>query len=128
MYFTIYPAEQGQFRWNLKSANHENICSGESYHNKADCVKAIQLVNGMNNYPTRDLTLMASAFGTGLMSPWRAAMAGIESIPASKGMLSSASIASAGLLGHAIESASSTWKPTGLLSDFLGNGFAQPKR
>lgn len=127
MYFTIYPAEQGQFRWNLKSANHENICSGESYHNKADCLKAIQLVNGMNNYPIRDQVPLASAFASGLLSPWAAAMAGIEPVPASKGTFSSASLASGGLLGFAMDCASPTRKPTGLLSDILGNGFAKPK-
>lgn len=57
MYFTIYKDTQGQFRWNAKANNHEPIASGESYHNKADCVSAVKMMNGLNNYPIHDKTL-----------------------------------------------------------------------
>jgi uncharacterized protein len=60
MYFEIYQGPAGgiinaglqgseqQWRWRLKSANHEIIASGESYHNKADCLHAIGLIQGTN--------------------------------------------------------------------------------
>lgn len=55
MYFEIYQekgglisATQGQWRWRLKSGNHQTICSGESYHNKQDCEHAIDLVKSTN--------------------------------------------------------------------------------
>ena len=53
MYFEIYQQKAStqstggsQWRWRLKAANHEPIASGESYHNKQDCLKAISLVQG----------------------------------------------------------------------------------
>ena len=54
MYFQIYKQQAGllntQWRWRLKSANHEPIASGESYYNKADCLHAIELIRGANLY------------------------------------------------------------------------------
>jgi uncharacterized protein len=50
MYFEKYQ-NGGQWRWRLKSANHEIIASGESYWNEANCDHAINLVKG-----TTDLT------------------------------------------------------------------------
>lgn len=44
MYFTVYLDVSGQWRWNLKSANHEIIASGESYTTKQNCMKAVSLV------------------------------------------------------------------------------------
>ena len=54
MYFEIYQEKTGlisgsQWRWRLKAANHEPIASGESYHNKQDCLHAIDLVKGTNS-------------------------------------------------------------------------------
>lgn len=56
MYFEIYQeqtggllsAGTGQWRWRLKSGNHETIASGESYHNKKDCLHAIDLIKSTN--------------------------------------------------------------------------------
>jgi uncharacterized protein YegP (UPF0339 family) len=57
MYFEIYQekargllssATSGQWRWRLKAQNHESITSGESYHNKQDCLHAIDLVKSTN--------------------------------------------------------------------------------
>lgn len=45
MYFEKYPTN-GQWRWRLRSANHEIIASGESYWNETDCDHAINLVKG----------------------------------------------------------------------------------
>lgn len=127
MLFTIYPAELGQYRWNLKSANHEKICSGESYHNKADCLAAIQLVNGLNHYPIRDLTPLAPPLGVDISSTWLAAKAGIGPVPVPNGLLSPAAIASKGLLAHAMESVSPRWYPNGLLSEHMKNAFGLVK-
>jgi len=54
MYFQIYNAAAGlagifgaatpDWRWRLKSANHEIIASGEGYTTKAGCQHAIMLM------------------------------------------------------------------------------------
>ena len=45
MYFTIFQDNIGQWRWNLRAANHTIIAdSGEGYINKADCAHGIALV------------------------------------------------------------------------------------
>lgn len=36
--------DEGQWRWRLRSGNNEPIASGEAYKNKADCLKAINLL------------------------------------------------------------------------------------
>lgn len=47
MYFYVYLDNSFQWRWTLHAANHRKIAtSGESYHNKVDCLNAIQLVRG----------------------------------------------------------------------------------
>jgi uncharacterized protein len=51
MYFIIYIDTNRQWRWRLKAANHEIIATGESYYNKADCLRAINLVKGSSNAP-----------------------------------------------------------------------------
>jgi hypothetical protein len=43
MYFEIYQSGT-QWRWRLKSGNHEIIASGEGYVSKAGAEHAIQLV------------------------------------------------------------------------------------
>jgi uncharacterized protein YegP (UPF0339 family) len=59
MYFEIYretavgiglinSTTAGQWRWRLRAANNETIASGESYHNKQDCLHAIDLVKSTN--------------------------------------------------------------------------------
>jgi len=61
MYFEIYQENKpklgvaatalsgNQWRWRLCGGNHEPIASGESYHNKQDCVHAINLIKGTNS-------------------------------------------------------------------------------
>ncbi len=49
MYFTIYRNAAGQYYWNLKSANHQIIANGETYHNRADCAAAVGLVMATNS-------------------------------------------------------------------------------
>jgi uncharacterized protein len=45
MAFWIYVDKQGFWRWYLTAANNRKIAdSGESYHNKQDCLWAIGLV------------------------------------------------------------------------------------
>jgi uncharacterized protein YegP (UPF0339 family) len=44
-----------QWRWRLRAANRRVIAeSGESYHNRDDCLAAIALVKGSGQAPTRD--------------------------------------------------------------------------
>lgn len=73
MYFTIYRDGQNQYRWNLKSGNHEIIASGESYHRKDTALHAVALVNGKNGYRVDDQTqsqgLLAGLLGTQLPQP-----------------------------------------------------------
>ena len=48
MYFQIYQDTSRQWRWRLRSGNHEIIAHGESYRNRADCLHAIDLVKSTN--------------------------------------------------------------------------------
>lgn len=52
MYFEIYPSGgliNMQWRWRLRAANNRIIAdSGESYHNKTDCIHALNLVKTTN--------------------------------------------------------------------------------
>ena len=43
MEFQLYPSGQ-QWRWRLVASNNRIIASGESYHNRQDCVDAVNLV------------------------------------------------------------------------------------
>jgi uncharacterized protein YegP (UPF0339 family) len=54
-----------QYRWRLLAENNENIASGESYHNKSDCLAAIDLVKGANNAPVKDQTRSAAPASQG---------------------------------------------------------------
>lgn len=45
MKYSVYTDSSGYYRWRLKAANYRIIAdSGESYHNRSDCLAAIQLV------------------------------------------------------------------------------------
>jgi uncharacterized protein YegP (UPF0339 family) len=47
----------GQYRWRLIAANGRIIAgSGESYHNKSDCLAGINLVKNSGAAPVDDLT------------------------------------------------------------------------
>lgn len=54
MYYTIYRDSVGEWRWNLKAANHETIAHGEGYKNKSDCEHAVDLVKSSSNAPVRE--------------------------------------------------------------------------
>ncbi|HKO94199.1 MAG TPA: DUF1508 domain-containing protein [Polyangiaceae bacterium] len=61
MEYQIYESG-GQYRWRLLAENNRNIDNGgESYHNKSDCLWAINLVKGSGQAPVRDLTSTAAA-------------------------------------------------------------------
>ena len=45
MRYEIWQSKQnGQWYWHLLAPNHKIIAQGEGYHNKADCLHAIDLV------------------------------------------------------------------------------------
>lgn len=55
MTFYIYVDVNRHWRWRLVAANNRIIAnSGEGYHNKIDCLSAINLVKGSANYPVRE--------------------------------------------------------------------------
>ena len=46
-----------QWRWRLRASNGQIIASGESYHNRTDCIHAINLVQGTSiNTPIIEVT------------------------------------------------------------------------
>lgn len=50
MHFEIDKNSQGQWIWRLKAGNHEIVAvSGESYYNRVDCERGINLVKGVTN-------------------------------------------------------------------------------
>lgn len=52
MRYLIYKDVQGHWRWTLFAANNRKIAnSGEGYHNKQDCLNAINLVKGTHSTP-----------------------------------------------------------------------------
>lgn len=52
--FYVYIDIQGQWRWTLFAANGRKIAdSGEGYHNKQDCVHAINLVASSDGAPIK---------------------------------------------------------------------------
>ena len=54
MRYYTYQDAQGYWRWRLYAANNRIIAeSGESYHNKQDCLSAINLVKGSSNAPVQ---------------------------------------------------------------------------
>lgn len=56
MIYYIYVDRAGEWRWYLSAANNRKIAnSGEGYHNKSDCLHAIQLVKGSATAPVRQL-------------------------------------------------------------------------
>lgn len=56
MSYYVYKDTAGLWRWYLEAANNRKIAnSGESYHNKADCLSAIALVKGSAGAPVKEL-------------------------------------------------------------------------
>ncbi len=55
MYYQVYRDRANEWRWRLKAANHEPIAdSGEGYHNKSDCLAAIELVKSSSDAPVHE--------------------------------------------------------------------------
>ena len=55
MTYWVFKDVTGQWRWHLEAANNRKIAeSGESYHNKADCLSAIHLVKGSAAAPVKE--------------------------------------------------------------------------
>jgi uncharacterized protein YegP (UPF0339 family) len=55
MEYHIYRDSTSQWRWYLLAGNNRKIAnSGESYHNKSDCLSAIALVKGSGNAPIKE--------------------------------------------------------------------------
>lgn len=50
-YFETYQDERQEWRWRFKAANHEPIASGEGYRNRADCLRAIELLKASSSAP-----------------------------------------------------------------------------
>ena len=56
MAYYVYKDAQGLWRWFLQAANNRKIAtSGESYHNKSDCLAAINLVKGSSAAPVHEI-------------------------------------------------------------------------
>lgn len=56
MAYYIYKDARGEWRWRLRAANYRIIAdSGEGYHNKADCLAAIQLVKSSYDAPIYEI-------------------------------------------------------------------------
>ena len=56
MIYYLYRDANSQWRWSLiVTGNGRKIAnSGEGYHNKADCIAAINLVKGSGSTPIRE--------------------------------------------------------------------------
>ncbi len=55
MTYHVYRDAEKQWRWSLTAANNRKIAdSGEAYHNKQDCLDAIELVKGSGDAPIRE--------------------------------------------------------------------------
>jgi len=56
MEYHVYRDSMSQWRWYLLAANNRKIANaGEGYHNKADCIAAVNLVKGSSNAPVREV-------------------------------------------------------------------------
>jgi uncharacterized protein YegP (UPF0339 family) len=55
MRYIIYKDRSLEWRWTLLAANNRRIAdSGEGYHNKQDCLNAINLVKGSSQVPVQE--------------------------------------------------------------------------
>jgi uncharacterized protein YegP (UPF0339 family) len=53
--YLVYKDSSGQWRWQLHAANNRIIAdSGEGYHNKQDCLHAIDLVKDSKDAPVKE--------------------------------------------------------------------------
>lgn len=59
--YMIYKDTTGQYRWRYVASNGRKIAdSGESYHNKSDCERGIEIMKGSKNDPVDDTTTESS--------------------------------------------------------------------
>lgn len=68
--FTIMPDGYSQWRWHFKANNGEIIAQGESYHNRNDCLHAINLIKSSAAAPIRDGGLASHLTGVSSRQPW----------------------------------------------------------
>ncbi|MCV9997345.1 DUF1508 domain-containing protein [Pararhizobium sp. YC-54] len=55
MFYYLYKDAGLQWRWTLYASNNRKIAnSGEGYHNRVDCIAAINLVKGSGSTPIRE--------------------------------------------------------------------------
>lgn len=55
MHFEIYRDKAGEWRWTLYASNGRKVADGgEGYHNKADCLHGIQLVQSSGTAQVRE--------------------------------------------------------------------------
>ena len=55
MEYHVYRDSISQWRWYLLAGNNRKIAnSGEGYHNKADCIAAINLVKSSGSAPIKE--------------------------------------------------------------------------
>lgn len=53
--YNVYKDASGQWRWQLVAANNRIVAdSGEGYHNKQDCLSAIELVRNSKDAPLKE--------------------------------------------------------------------------
>jgi uncharacterized protein len=57
-HYEIYKDATGQYRWRYWAGNGRKIAdSGESYFNKADCQRGIEIMKASANSPVEDSTV-----------------------------------------------------------------------
>ncbi len=63
-YYEIYKDNAGLYRWRYWASNGRKIAdSGESYHNKSDCQRGIDIMKASANSPVKDSTVSQSSYG-----------------------------------------------------------------
>ncbi len=55
MTYSVYKDAAGQWRWRLMAGNNRNVAnSGEGYHNRQDCLAAIELIKNSKDTPVSE--------------------------------------------------------------------------
>jgi uncharacterized protein YegP (UPF0339 family) len=53
--FHVYKDNAGEWRWHLKAANGRIVAdSGEGYHDRGDCIHAIEIVRSLYKAPVKE--------------------------------------------------------------------------
>lgn len=56
MYFEVYKDKRGEYRWRLKSGNHQVVATpGEGFTTKQSCMKNIDVVKGCANAEIKEI-------------------------------------------------------------------------